>query len=120
MTTMETIKSNAAKVMLATMPKKAHSLAGKAETTRPNCTTNLMSHAEMRDGKIYIPGTDDCIGWYNTQKNIGWCDPKGYERLLAYIQSQSVETSCPDDDDYDESDDSDWCGRDYDDDELPY
>lgn len=83
----ESITMTGAKVLAAMNPRYARKQSQTAETTRPNCTANIFGYTDCIDGKIYIKGTNDCIGWYNAEKAIGWCDANGYKRLLAFIQS---------------------------------
>lgn len=83
----ESVTMTGAKVLAAMNPRYAQKKAQTAEATRPNCTANIFSYTDCIDGNIYIKGTTDCIGWYDTEKCVGWCDSKGYERLLAFIQS---------------------------------
>lgn len=88
---MNTIRASAqmtgAKALLRTAPKKAAKLAEKGTADHPGCLSLILSYAERRDGKLYIPNTATCIGWYDAEKCIGWCDEKLYGEFLAYVET---------------------------------
>lgn len=55
----------------------------------------IMSRSTLKDGKLYSP-SGKCIGWYNQETGVGWCNMKGYKELL---QSETAN-----DDDYENYD----------------
>lgn len=55
----------------------------------------IMSRSTLQNGKLYSP-SGKCIGWYNPETGVGWCNLKDYKELL---QSETAN-----DDDYENYD----------------
>ena len=73
-------------------------------------TQLIFSHSIIdENGKLWSP-SGKCIGWYNSEWGVGWCNLKGYKELKNLAQTPKFEGE----DLYDEVDLEEYLALDYD------
>lgn len=70
----------------------------------------IMSRSHLdENGKLWSPN-GKCIGWYNRETGIGWCNLKGYKELLKDIPEPANDE---DYENYDEVDLAEYLEQEY-------
>ena len=91
-----TVKSNLAKALYAMMPQKARiAAASKGMNDHEDCMSYIYRAVFESNGsktELYTPVSHTCFGWIDVANGIGWADEKGYQLLLAELETLPPET----------------------------